>query len=1122
MGGDGNDILTDDLIGVAQLLGGNGDDILNFTTFDTATVDVIDGGAGIDTLVANTAVQGYWNFNMKASATQAAGTIQNSWGAVFASFNGVENITVTGNNYLYVYVSNGDNIITGGSTGSDYVDYAYALGGINADLATGVVTGGSGNDTLFNIEHLYAGSLYNDILTGNDSNNTIRGLSGNDVINGGNGIDTWYIDYTGARVTASLLSATQNTAMGIVMTGDASGDTVTNMENILSSYSDFLYGNAGANDLYGAGMLEGFLGADNLRAQSTTTSYASYANAGNAYLAGQSITMTINNNVGVTASLTTSFSVGPAVTAFGDAAGDTYDSNIRNMTGSAFNDTLIGQANNNILNGGAGDDVLEGMGGADALNGGAGIDTASYAHSNAGVTVDISGVVIGTNHAAGDTFSSIENITGSNFNDVLYGNSQDNILTGGLGNDTLDGGSGNDTASYFTASGAVNINLATNTVTGADGTDTLVSIERVIGSTFIDTITGTAGDDVIDGGLGADIINGGAGSDTISYASATGPRSVILGVSNTESAVLTSIENILGSEYGDVLTGDAGDNVIEGGLGDDTLDGGANTAVGDTVSYARASAGVTVSLAVAVAQNTGVTGNDTLSGFENLLGSNFDDTLTGDAVNNVIDGGLGNDILIGGAGADTLKGGLGVDTVSYAASGAGVVVTINGAASGGDAAGDILTGIENLIGSAGNDTLTGDTSANTFDGGLGNDTIDGLAGVDTVTYASATYLSAVSVNLSTLLNNVTGGAGTDTLSNIENIIGTAFNDTIIGDGNANIFEGGAGADTMNGGGGNDTLTYASSNAGINMSLVIGATNTGGHAAGDVLTGFGFANIIGSAYDDTLRGNTAANSLNGGDGNDILIGGAGSDTLDGGLGLDTASYVGSTAVTVNLTSNNYRGVNQGVVYSGYGGAGDAAGDTYNGIENVTGSSFNDALMGTIGNNVIDGGAGNDLIYADSGNDIIYANQGFDVVYAENGNDTIYVSASSIGAAAQYNGGANDASANADGRDTIILQGLTNGGFTFATLANETDQMEGLNIKGDGISTIFSFTSLDIRNFVDAGNASNIWIKADSGDSIVFSSLAVGETKQETPVAGGVDYVIFDATNTQVAAIHWQTA
>jgi Ca2+-binding RTX toxin-like protein len=1119
VGGDGNDILTDDLIGVAQLLGGNGDDILNFTTFDTATVDVIDGGAGIDTLVANTAVQGYWNFNMKASATQAAGTIQNSWGAVFASFNGVENITVTGNNYLYVYVSNGDNIITGGSTGSDYVDYAYALGGINADLATGVVTGGSGNDTLFNIEHLYAGSLYNDILTGNDSNNTIRGLSGNDVINGGNGIDTWYIDYTGARVTASLLSATQNTAMGIVMTGDASGDTVTNMENILSSYSDFLYGNAGANDLYGAGMLEGFLGADNLRAQSTITSYASYANAGNAYLAGQGVTSGLG--VGVIASLTTSFSVGPAVTATGDAAGDTYDSNIRNMTGSAFNDTLFGQANNNILNGGAGDDVLEGMDGADALNGGAGIDTASYAHSNAGVTVDISGVVTGTNHAAGDTFSSIENITGSNFNDVLYGNSQDNILTGGLGNDTLDGGSGNDTASYLTASGAVNINLATNTVTGADGSDTLVSIERVIGSSYIDTITGSAGDDVIDGGLEADIINGGAGSDTISYANATGFRNVNLltGV-NTDNDTLSSIENIIGSSGGETLVGDNNDNVIEGGLGDDTLSGGANAAVGDTVSYASASAGVTVSLAVAVAQNTGVTGNDTLSGFENLLGSAFDDALTGDAGNNVIDGGSGNDILIGGAGADTLKGGLGIDTVSYAGSGAGVIVTINGAASGGDAAGDILTGIENLIGSAGNDTLTGDTSANTFDGGLGANTINGGAGIDTVTYANAS--GSMSINIFNGGVNATGGGRSDSLSGIENIIGTAFNDTIIGDGNANIFEGGAGADTMNGGGGNDTLTYASSNAGINMSLVIGATNTGGHAAGDVLTGSGFANIIGSAYDDTLRGNTAANSLNGGDGNDILIGGAGSDTLDGGLGLDTASYVGSTAVTVNLTSNNYRGVNQGVVYSGYGGAGDAAGDTYNGIENVTGSSFNDALMGTIGNNVIDGGAGNDLIYADSGNDIIYANQGFDVVYAENGNDTIYVSASSIGAAAQYNGGANDASANADGRDTIILQGLTNGGFTFATLANETDQMEGLNIKGDGISTIFSFTSLDIRNFVDAGNASNIWIKADSGDSIVFSSLAVGETKQETSVAGGVDYVIFDATNTQVAAIHWQTA
>ncbi len=1107
-GGDGNDSLSDDGIGAEILDGGAGDDVISMTNVDTVT-GTVTGGAGTDTLVWAYAAGG-----QRVNVDMQAGTVYYYInGGNRTNFTGIENFTAAGTNNAYIYANNSDNVITGGSTINDWINYQYAVGGVNVNLATGTVTGGSGNDTLSGIEHIDAASLYDDILIGNASNNSIRGATGNDVIDGAGGIDTWYIDWTGARVTASLLTATQNTAMGIVMTGDASGDTVTNVENIVSSYSDFLYGNALANDLYGAGLIEGFLGADNIRAQSTVTSTASYVNAGNSYLAAQGITF--GAGVGVTASLTAGL-----VTATGDAAGDTYAS-IRNLTGSAFADTLIGEANANRLDGGTGNDVLEGMDGADVLIGGAGVDTASYAHANAAVTVDISGVIAGVNHAAGDTFSSIENIIGSNFNDSLYGNSQDNVITGGLGNDLIDGSGGNDTASYVGATGAVAINLATNTVTGADGTDTLVSIERVIGSGFVDTITGSIGDDVIDGGAGADNINGAAGSDTISYASATGPRSVVLGGANTEGDVLTSIENILGSSYGDLLTGDAGDNVIEGGLGDDALTGGANTAVGDTVSYASASAGVTVSLAIAGAQNTGVTGNDTLSGFENLLGSAFDDTLTGDAGNNVINGGLGNDILIGGAGADTLQGSSGIDTVSYAASAAAVTVTINGATSGGDAAGDVLTGIENLIGSAGNDTLTGDAGANTFDGGLGDDTIDGSSGIDTVTYASATYLSAVSVNLGSLLNNVTGGAGTDSLSNVENIIGTAFNDTLIGDGNNNVFEGGAGADTMNGGGGNDTLSYAGSNAGIDMSLVIGAVNTGGHAAGDVLIGSGFANINGSSYDDTLRGNASANSLSGGDGNDVLIGGAGNDVLDGGLGLDTASYVGSTAVTVNLTSSGYRGVTQGVVYNGAGGAGDAIGDSYSNVENVIGSSFNDAIVGTVGNNVIDGGAGNDQIWADSGNDTIYANQGFDVVNAENGNDTIYVSVSTINAASQYNGGANDASANADGRDTIILQGLTSGAYSLTALANETDQMEGLNIKGDGANTLLSITSLDVRNYVDGGNGSNIWINADAGDTINLSLIA-GETSRSSLVTGGVDYAIFDATNTQVAAIHWQTA
>ena len=140
-----------------------------------------------------------------------------------------------------------------------------------------------------------------------------------------------------------------------------------------------------------------------------------------------------------------------------------------------------------------------------------------------------------------------------------------------------------------------------------------------------------------------------------------------------------------------------------------------------------------MSLAVATAQNTVGAGTDTLSEFENLIGSAFNDTLTGDAGNNVLTGGAGNDTLVGGLGDDTLDGGAGTaDTASYAPANSGVTVSLVTAGPQ-DTLGagiDTLVGIENLIGSAFNDTLTGDSLANRIDGGAGDDTIEGGAGND--------------------------------------------------------------------------------------------------------------------------------------------------------------------------------------------------------------------------------------------------------------------------------------------------------------------------------------------------------------------------------------------------------
>lgn len=245
-----------------------------------------------------------------------------------------------------------------------------------------------------------------------------------------------------------------------------------------------------------------------------------------------------------------------------------------------------------------------------------------------------------------------------------------------------------------------------------------------------DLTSGTAGNDSLSGTAGVDMIDGGAGNDTIS-----------------------------GSQGDDFLYGGAGDDTINGGTGADVISGGDGT---DTLSYAGNSAGTTVDLAAGTGSETGSSDVDTISGIENVFGGTGVDTITGNDADNVLTGNAGNDILSGGGGDDT------------------------------------------LIGGSGNDTLTGGTGDDTFQGGTGDDIMTGGDGIDTVTYDGAA--NGVTVNLAT--GTATDGTGdTDTLSGIENIIGSANNDTFTGNGDVNVFTGGDGSDRfiMGEGGTMDTV-----------------------------------------------------------------------------------------------------------------------------------------------------------------------------------------------------------------------------------------------------------------------------------------------------------------------------
>ncbi len=333
---------------------------------------------------------------------------------------------------------------------------------------------------------------------------------------------------------------------------------------------------------------------------------------------------------------------------------------------------------------------------------------------------------------------------------------------------------------------------------------------------------------------------------------------------------------------------------------------------------------------------TGGSGNDSLTGTgssDSLYGVGGDDTLVGGAGNDRLYGGDGNDLLAGGTGSDSLDGGAGIDTVDYSNSASAVNVTLSSTSnSGGEAAGDTITGVENLVGSAFNDTLHGDAAANWIYGGAGNDYIATGAGQDTLTggagadtlYGGAQMdyvdYSASGAAVSIDLSNWTalyGDAQGDVLQGVDGVYGSAFNDTIIGfnqqgltgDVYTNVLYGNAGNDYIDALGGDD-IAYG------------GADND---------------TVLGNAGNDSLYGDAGNDSLSGGAGNDSLDGGIGNDTLDGGTGADML----------------------------------LGGD---GLDSLLGGDGADSLYGGAGTDYLSGGAGADFLQGGAGSDTINAGVG----------------------------------------------------------------------------------------------------------------------------------------------------
>ncbi|MGF6228197.1 Ca2+-binding RTX toxin-like protein [Inquilinus ginsengisoli] len=406
------------------------------------------------------------------------------------------------------------------------------------------------------------------------------------------------------------------------------------------------------------------------------------------------------------------------------------------LTGLGGHDALAGMAGNDALVGGNGNDKLYGGAGADLLLGGDGVDEISYDGSASGVTVTLGGTGSGGDAQGDSVGADIENIVGSGFKDVLKGAAAANQLSGGSGDDKLNGLAGDD---------------------GLSGGDDHDLLEGAAGA---DTLEGGGGDDFLDGGAGADTLVGGDGVDTIDYDGAAGVtvNLTLLTASGGDAqgdVIGAGIENIRGTGiYNDILTGSAVANVLSGFGGHDTLNGlgGADTLNGmsgndllvggagadrldggdgtDTADYSGSIGGVTINLAGGTGKGGDAEG-DTLAGVEAVKGSVYGDTMTGDGAANVLDGLQGDDVLRGGAGADALQGGFGIDMASYYSGTTGVVVSlVSGNCSGGEAQGDVLTSIESVSGSQGNDAIFGNAGVNVLQGWNGGDSLVGGGGKD--------------------------------------------------------------------------------------------------------------------------------------------------------------------------------------------------------------------------------------------------------------------------------------------------------------------------------------------------------------------------------------------------------
>ncbi|MDE2378885.1 cadherin-like domain-containing protein [Bradyrhizobium sp.] len=605
--------------------------------------------------------------------------------------------------------------------------------------------------------------------------------------------------------------------------------------------------------------------------------------------------------------------------------------------------------------------AFEGMGGDDVIVGsvnpsGQILTRISYLSATGPVTVDFAaGTADGDASVGHDTFTNVNAVTGSAFDDVLRGSDTINGMyesyDGRAGNDFIDGRGGYDFALYnndlSTTTGIV-VNLAAGTVTGdaTIGTDTLRSVEGVRGTNFVDTYNAigfsatstNAGSsntfNNFDGEGGDDIIIGN-GNTRIQYSQSTAGVTVdfVAGTATGDASVGTDhfngVNAVMGSMFGDSFTGSGANENFMGLAGNDFIDGKGGFDVAQYFNPTYTTGGINVQLAAGIVTGDASTGTDTLRAIEGIQGTSFADTYdaTGFGAGSTNAGSFGSFNQFEGMGGNDSITGNGNTRISFGSATAGVTVDLAAGTSFGTAANDVanvgsdtFTGVNSVIGSGYADNLTGDSSANIFNAGGGNDIIDGAGGTDLAVFSgpAAAYtisFDAPSAGKIQVADSVAGRDGTDTLSNIEVL---EFNDSTV------LVASGTLANPLNlaaltsgialkpitalTGTANDFILVNPGMSGLSIDLGAGTGDTVAlaSAGGYNLNLVNAENVVGSSGDDFVALQNVANGLavDLGTGNNALTLANGSNSLAAtNVGAINGSDFGSIASDDTLTLLN---------------------------------------------------------------------------------------------------------------------------------------------------------------------------------------------------------------------------